>query len=63
MACCQQPPMKGRLSPATHHCDAALETDSHCCCPPQMHKSPPALGTCHGLLQGEHKEKGVGGVQ
>lgn len=39
---CRQPQMKGRLSPATHHCGAALETDSHCCCPPQTHKSPPA---------------------
>ncbi len=40
--CCRQPQMKGRPSPATHHCGAALETDSRCCCPPQMHKSPPA---------------------
>lgn len=53
---CRRRQMKGRLSPVTHHCGSAPETDSHCCCPPQRHTSPPAWGTCHGSLWEEQKE-------
>lgn len=49
-AYCQQSPMKDRRIPVTHHCGAAPETDSHCCCLPRTHKSPPASETYHGLL-------------
>lgn len=63
MVHCRQFHLKGRQSSATHHCGAAQEKGSRCCCPPQTRKSPPASGTCRGLLRGERKEMGGwGGV-
>lgn len=43
-----------RKVPAIHRCGAAPGTNSRYCCPPRMRKNPPALETCHDLLQGKH---------